>query len=393
MLGIEGWQVTSVKVVGKGLEVGVEREGSGFYCSECGTGNLFWHDRHERRVEDLPWAGRRVVLVFTRYRVDCPVCERVVVEQLPWVEVYHRHTRRFEETVYAWLKDGASVQKVAKAFGLHWETVKEIDKHFMQEEQSGEEWLSGLTHLGVDERSWGKGHRYLTIVSDLVKRRVVFVTEGRDQKALQRFYKKLRWKERKALQAVVMDMWQSYITATQRYAPQAKIVFDKFHVIKHLNEKLDTLRRQLQASLSKEDRLGMKHSRWILLKGKEHLKEREQSRLEQLAQINQPLYQAYLLKEDFREILTPGPLPEKLDALAEWFANAKATHLKPLQTFIEQCGRWFEGLLNYLRTGLTNALAEVLNNKIATIVKVAYGFRDKEYFKMKIIQACAKPTH
>jgi len=328
-----------------------------------------------------------VELTFPQYRVLCPCSGRVVTEHLDFVEPYQHQTRRLQESIYWWLRTGTTTSKVAKAFGLSWVQIRHIDARMIRQEQKRQSWV-GLRRIGVDEKAVGKGHDYITIISDLDKRRVVFVADGRKRSSLNRFYRRIGKTRAAELEVVTMDMWKPYIQSTKKYAPQADIVFDKFHILRHLNEKIDQLRRELQKKLEKESRQVVKRSRWVLLKASENLTDRQRQTLVQIAQNNQPLYQAYLLKEQFRILLQPADVPTALDRLAGWFSEVYASGLTPLIRFVQQCGRWFEGVANYFKHGATNAFSEAINGRIALMIRLANGFRDREYLKLKIYQQC-----
>jgi len=285
------------------------------------------------------------------------------------------------------LRTGTTTSKAAKAFGLSWDQVRRIDSRIIKQEQSRQSWV-GLRRICVDEKAIGRGHDYITIVSDLDTHRVVFVAEGRKKSSLNKFYSRIGPARCQELEVVAMDVWTSYIESTRKYAPQADIVFDKFHIIRHLNEKIDQVRRRIQKKLEKEGRQTIKRSRWVLLKANENLTDNQRETLDQIAKNNAELYKAYLLKERFRVMLEPTTLETAMSRLADWFADVYDSGIKPLIRFAEQCGRWFDGLMNYFKHGLTNALSESINSKISLMIKLANGFRNREYFMLKIYQQC-----
>ncbi|MFQ5500591.1 MAG: ISL3 family transposase [Candidatus Zixiibacteriota bacterium] len=387
VLGIGGYRVTECEVSESEIRLRIERENPGHICPNCKQMILFCYDSTERTVKDLPMSGKPVYLTFSQHRIECPCSGRIVKEHLEFVEPYQHQTCRLQQTVYWWLRTGTTTSKAAKAFGLSWDQVRHIDSRIIKQEQGRQSWV-GLRRICVDEKAIGRGHDYITIVSDLDVHRVVFVVEGRKKSSLNKFYRRIGSARCQELEVVAMDVWSSYIESTRKYAPQANIVFDKFHIIRHLNEKIDDVRRGIQKKLEKEGRQTIKRSRWVLLKANENLTDRQRERLDQIAKNNAELYKAYLLKEQFRLILEPTSLEIGMSRLAGWFAEVYESGIKPLIKFAQQCGRWFEGLMNYFKHGVTNALSESINSKISLMIKLANGFRNRDYFMLKIYQQC-----
>ena len=387
VLGLEGYGVTESDVSDEEIHLRIEPDHPCYVCPRCKQMLLFYYDCRDRTILDLPMSGKRVWLTFRQHRVQCSCSSKVMTAELEFVEPRQHQTRRFQETVYWWLRTGTTTSKAAKAFGLSWDQVRHIDTRFIEQEQGRQSWV-GLRRICVDEKAIGRGHDYLTIVSDLDKPRVVFVVEGRKKSSLNKFYRRIGKARARETQVVAMDVWSPYIQSTKKYAPQAQIVFDKFHIVRHLNDKIDAVRRQIQKQLEKEGRTTLKHSRWVLLKAEENLTDRQRETLKQIEENNSELYQAYLLKEQFRALLEPTHVKAAMDRLADWFADVLDSGIQPLIKFVHQCGRWFEGLMNYFKHGVTNALSEAINSKIALMIKLANGFRDRDYFMRKIYQQC-----
>lgn len=387
VLDIQGYHVVDCEVGDTEIRLRIERDSRGYLCPQCKQLHLWCYDSRERTVQDLPMAGKRVFLTFQQHRIECGCHREVVTEEIGFVEPHQHQTQRLQDTVYWWLRTGTTTSKAAKAFGLSWDQVRHIDTRLIEREQRRQSWV-GLRRICVDEKAIGCGHDYITIVSDLDTRRVIFVAEGRKKSSLNKFYRRIGKARAEQIEVVAMDVWEPYIQSTNKYAPQADIVFDKFHILRHLNEKIDDVRRHIQKELEKEGRQTIKRSRWVLLKASENLTEKQRDTLERIAEDNAELYKAYLLKEQFRSFLEPTDVKVALDRLADWMAEVYASGIEPLIKFVRQCGRWFEGLMNYFKHGVTNALSEAINSKIALMIKLANGFRDRDYFMLKIYQQC-----
>jgi transposase len=274
---------------------------------------------------------------------------------------------------------------VARHLGIDWHTVKEIQKthlrrHFFQPS------LKGLKRIAVDEISIGHGHHYLTVVLDLDTGAVVFVGEGKGTDALEPFWKRLK-ASRARIRAVAMDMSQAYISAVTANLPNSTIVFDHFHLIKLFNEKLTELRRDLYREAT--DLLHknvLKGTRWLLLKNPENLDDErnERSRLEEALSLNKPLATAYYMKEDLRLLWS---LPDKASAqahLGDWIARAEISGIRILKDFANTLRTHRRGILAYYDHRISTGPLEGTNNKIKTMQRQAYGFRDRDFFILRI---------
>jgi len=246
--------------------------------------------------------------------------------------------------------------------------------------------LKKLRQLAIDEISIGKHGRFLTVVLDLKRGAVVFVAEGKGSAALEPFWKRLR-AARAKIQAVAMDMSPAYIKAVSEHLPKAEIVFDHFHIIKLFNEKLSDLRRELfRQAQDQQLKDVLKGTRWLLLKNPEHLDPRhnEQQRLDQALKLNAPLATAYYLKEDLRQLWQQPNWRAGRKFLTAWCKRALASGIRILQQFAQTLRKHARGILNYFKFPISTGPLEGTNNKIRTLQRQAYGFRDSEFFKLKI---------
>lgn len=245
--------------------------------------------------------------------------------------------------------------------------------------------LSHLRLLAIDEIAVGKGHRYLTIVLDLESGAVVFVGEGKGSQALDPFWRRLK-RSGARIEAVAVDLSPAYTLAVRGHLPGAKIVYDAFHLVKLLNDKLSDLRRELQRKAEEETKEALKGTRWLLLKRAKNLDEErnEHERLDAALRLNEPLAAAYYLKEDFAELWKqPGKATGEA-FLLDWIASAKASGIRQLRTFANTLESHQEGILAFYDVTISTGPLEGVNNKIKTMQRRSYGFRDAEFFRLKI---------
>jgi transposase len=279
-----------------------------------------------------------------------------------------------------------TIQDVAHHLNISWDVIKGIQKKRLRRRFARPK-LSKLRQIAIDEICIGKGHKYLTIVLDLKTGAVVFVGNGKGSDALLPFWKRLKLYKSK-IQAVAIDMSPAYISAVLGNLPQAAIVFDHFHVIKLFNEKLSDLRRKLYNQMTESsDQKVLKGTRWLLLKNPENLNDsrNERQRLLKALQLNQPLATAYYLKEDLRQLWTQH---NKLAAelfLIDWTERARASGVRILIKFAQTLCAHRTGILAYYDYPISTGPLEGTNNKIKTMKRQAYGFRDIEFFKLKIL--------
>jgi len=353
-------------------------------CSACGSRRVWKKGTVFRRFITLPIGLRATIIEFPIQRVLCLVCGLTRQVKIGFAEPDRRYTKRFERYVLD-LSKHMTMKDVARHLGISWHTVKEIQKahlcrHFSQPS------LKRLRWIAVDEISIGHGHRYLTVVLDLASGAVVFVGEGKGANALEPFWRRLK-SSRARIEAVAMDMSQAYIAAVRSNLPHATIVFDHFHVIKLMNEKLTELRRDLYreaTDLLQKDVL--KGSRWLLLKNPENLRDdhNERARLEEALSLNKPLATAYYMKEDLRLLWSfPNRAPAEAH-LQDWIARAEASGIRILKDIAKTLTTHRDGILAYYDHRISTGPLEGTNNKIKTLQRQAYGFRDQAFFMLRI---------
>jgi transposase len=382
--GVRGYRYARTDYLEGEVVFTIEQERDRLRCSACGSDQLTCHGGETRLFRSLPIGNRPTHLLFSVPRVECHACRLVRQVSIDFADPRRRYTHAFERYALE-LSKSMTIKDVADHLGVGWDAVKDIQKRHLQRHFTKPK-LKHLRLLGVDEISIGKGHRYLTVVLDLESGAVVFVGDGKGADALDPFWRRLRPSGAK-IEAVALDMSKAYILAITENLPEAALVFDRFHVVKLFNDRLSDFRRELQREA--EEGLHkdvLKGTRWLLLKNPENLdpKRRERERLEEALRINQPLAAAYYMKEDLRQIWEQ---PDKTTAalvLADWIRRADASGIKILHKMAATLGAHRHGILAYYDHPISNGPLEGTNNKIKTMQRQAYGFRDREFFKLKI---------
>jgi transposase len=385
MLGVRGYKYCRQKMVAGGVEIYVEVPDEKLQCPECRS-QIVWRKGHkERRFRSVPIGRKTTTIVAEVPRVYCHDCQAIKQIKLRFAKPHKRYTRFFERHVLD-LLGGMTCLDVALHLGVSWKTVKSIEKTRLKQKY-GKIPLKEVKHIAIDEIAVAKGHKYMTLVLDLDSGRVIFIGKGKDEKALAPFWKKLK-RSRAKIQAVASDMSKAYIAAVRNNLPDAVHVFDRFHIMKYFNDQLSKLRRRLyrEAKGDDEAQSALKGSRWVLLKREENLdaNKNEPERLEKALNLNADLYSAYLLKEDLYELWEADDENEAFRCLASWIAMAEHSQIPEMQAFANTLRNHHDKILNYHACPITTGPLEGTNNKIKTMKRQAYGFRDDEYFMLKI---------
>ena len=359
-------------------------------CGACGFIKRAWYDRKRRRVRDLACGDYLEIEVR---RIDCPRCLKVKQEKLDWLADNPFYSKRFAFFVGRRCRV-MTIKDVAKETHLDWKTVKEFDKHYMRE-QLRRTGTPAPRVIGIDEISIRKGHTYRIVVSDLLRHRPIwFGGKDRSEQSMDEFFKWLGAKKSKRIRLAVMDRWKAFRNSTLKaeHAPQAAILFDKFHVLRHLGEALDTVRKSEYARLRGKDRRFIKGQKYTLLSRRENLTTRGHRSLKILLKANKRLNTAYVLKEAFGQLWdcqTEGWARRFFD---NWRDSLKWQRLKPYEKFAKMIESHWDGIAAYCRPENKVALGfvEGVNNKIRVIQRRSYGLRDEEYLRLKIL-TCILP--
>ena len=363
-------------------------------CGACGCIHHSWYDKRNRLVRDLAAGDRRVYIELEIRRVDCRNCRAVKQEKLSFLADNPFYTKRFGFFVGRRCR-ASTISDVARETHLDWKTIKELDKQYMAEQlrRSGS---PSPSIIGVDEISIRKGHTYRIVVSDLERHRPIwFGGSGRSEEDMDLFFKWLGPKRSKGIRLAVMDMWKPFRNSTLKpeHAPQARILFDKFHVLRHLSDALDQVRKSEYARLTGKDRRFIKGQKYTLLSNRENLTTAGRRSLKTLLAANKRLNTAYLLKESFGQMWSFQRPGWALRFFENWRSSLKWQRLKPYEKFAKLIERHWGGITAYCQPENKVALGfvEGLNNKVRVIQRRAYGLRDEEYLRLKIL-TCTLPA-
>lgn len=387
-LGLKAHFVREMQETPDKLVAVVERLGQRrLRCGRCGREVQHTHGRVPRAREwrDLRVRDKPLVIVYRPFRVICPDCG-VRVEKIPWAGPRQRVTHALALAV-ATLAKKLSWAEVAEHFGLNWKTVAAVVKRVVKCGLVRRRWKP-LHVIGLDEVSRRKGQVYLTLVYDLERGRLVWVGEGRDTATMDQFFSWLGKRRGRAVRVVCCDMWAVYIDAVQRRLPWAKLVFDRFHVVKHLNEAVDEVRRAMWRALRGEERGAFKQTRWLWLKNPWNLTKKESRRLSALCRKNLPVVRAYYLKETFQRFWDYVSEGWAWPYLRQWLWWASHSRLEPMQKFARMIRNHLEGILAWTKLRVSNGALEGMNNKVKAVSHRSYGFRKVATFVTAIWHAC-----
>lgn len=351
-----------------------------------------WYDRRIRKARDLSCGDRRVYLEFEIRRVQCKRCKAVKRERLEFLADNPFYTKRFAFYVGERCRS-SSIKDIARELKLDWDTVKTLEKQYMQA-QLAKAGKPGPKAIGIDEISLRKGHTYRIVVSDLIRERPIwFGGIDRSEASMGQFYESLGKRKTKGIRLAVMDMWKPFRKATAAHAPQAAILFDKFHVMRHLGEALDEVRRAEYRRLSGKSRSYIKGQKYTLLSHRENLTLAGKRGLKKLLAANKRLNTAYLLKETFGQLWDYHSETWARRFFENWRASLKWQRLKPYEKFAKMIDRHWDGIAAYCKpeNKVSLGFVEGLNNKIRVIQRRAYGLRDEEYLRLKIL-TCILPA-
>lgn len=383
--GLKGYHYQGLDVVAGQVFMKVRHDPDALRCPNCASADVLRRGTWPRCFRTIPIGKRSVYLYLPVQRLECLNCGVVRQMDLGFADPRYTYTHAFERYALE-LSRFMTIKDVAHHLGVSWDTIKEIQKRYLKRRFEKPK-LKHLQLIAIDEISIGRGHRYLTVVLDLESGAIVFVGDGKGADALKPFWKRLRGSGAR-IRAVAIDMSPAYIRAVRKNLRNAVIVFDHFHVVKLFNDKLSDLRRELQREA--EDALHkkvLKGTRWLLLKNPENLDEKhdEQKRLDEALRINKPLATAYYLKEDLRLLWSQFDKSEARRFLSDWCARAEVSGIRMLKDFAKTLRIHREGILAWYDFEISTAPLEGTNTKIRVLQRQAYGFRDQDFFKLKIM--------
>jgi len=351
-------------------------------CPEC---HSRWTVRRkgskQRALRMVPIGTRPTWLRLKIWRIRCEKCGALRWPTLPFVKGRARHTTRFAQFALD-LLHWMPISGVAELLGVSWDLVKDLHKDYLEKKYKAPP-LRDLRYLAVDEFSLRKGHSYMSIFVDLESGRILHAVEGKSAEVIEPFLRIVARRAR-VLQAIAMDMNTGYIPVVQKYLPEADIVFDHYHVTALINKAIDELRREQQSHLDDMGRKTLKGSRFLLLSNYEKLDDEKQNRLNALLEANRPLFTMHTMKEQFREFWEKPSMIDGMAFLEAWCKDALDSGINQLQKVAKTLMSHCYGLLNYFIHKISCGPVEGINNKIKTLKRQAYGYRDIAYFKLRL---------
>ncbi len=392
ILSLPGAGVASVEFSDEGLVIGLRRSRRRKLLCPCGAKTWARYDGSRRRWRHLDFGACRVFVVADVFRINCRGCGRVRTEQVPWARPNARHTRDFDDVV-GWLAQRADKTTVATLLRCSWEAVDNITKRLV-DEQLDDSRLDDLYHIGVDEISYKRGHRYLTIVADHDSGKVVWTATDRKKESFGSFFDALGDERVKQIQAITLDASSIYQPIARAHAPQATLCVDPFHVIKWCNEALDSFYRAQPAPLPVFDKSysnytnpAWKRMRFALRTGAENLDKDRRAMLNELRRHNYRLYRAWELKEGLRALYRDVNPEDAAAYLRRWCASAIRSKITPFHNLVRRIHKHFNAIIAAIRLGLSNSRLEGINAKIRVIQRRGYGHPTAESL-MAMIHLC-----
>ncbi len=389
LLAIQGLTVRGLHFDRTGLVVEVAPTWRIPRCGECGAMCRRIHDGRWRRWRHHDLAGMTLHLQYRILRAHCPSCGTVKTERVPWAALGANFTYAFEERA-AYLAQQCSRTAVATLLRTAWRTVGSIIRRVVdRSREEGDDGLDGLRLIGVDELSYRRHHEYVTVVVDHERGRVVWASKGKSAATLKRFFEDLGPERCSQLEAVTLDLSQAYIKAVTEATPEAKLIFDRFHIQRLAQEALDETRRdEVRKAESKEEKAALKGTRWTLQKSAWNLTDADVQTLEELEWTNRPIFRAHMLKESLVSILDGRQINVARRRLVSWIAEARRSGLHHFKRIAGTIEKYINGILEYIRTRLSNGRTEGLNGKIRTITRRAFGFHSAGALIAMIFLCC-----
>ncbi len=380
-----GFELTNLQVSDSLVNVQLEPDPKApLICNSCSKPCSTIHDRQWRTIRDLPMLGRCVRLNVLMFRLACPDCGPRL-QQLSWLCRYSRVTQRLAQTI-AQLCTKLPAAHVAQLFGLHWSTVREIDRRHLRQALS-ERPCAHPTRLIMDEFALNKGHRYASVILDADTKRVLWIGLGRSRMSIRGFFEQLGATGCARIQAVAMDMSTAFDLEVRKHCPHVRIIYDLFHVVaKYAREVISRVRVDAANQLrhDKPARRVIKQAHWLLLRNPARLEPQQQVHLNEVLQANQSLMTVYVMREQLKSLWIAPDAWEWRRRWKQWLLHAKQSEIPALSRFANLLKPYWRGIVSRVRWPMHTGVLEGINNKIKLIKRMAFGYRNSDYFFLKI---------
>lgn len=391
LLGLESpWTVSRVELNVTEQRVDIwagHPEGARWPCPDCGTTVALYDHAEERAWRHLDSCQFQTYLHARPPRVQCPT-HGVRQVRLPWAEARSRFTTLFERLAIDVLLE-TDITGATRILRISWDEAWHLQARAVARGRKAKG-VQGPTQLGVDEKAAAKGHRYLTLVTDLERGTVEYVGDDRKQSSLDGYFLGLTGAQRAGIEAIALDMWEPFIQSIQTHVPEAasKMVFDRFHIMQHMGEAVDRVRRGEHRALRALGDETLTRSKYLWLYGAENVPAHHEDRFLSLLKMDLKTARAWALKESLRHLWSYRRQGWAERHVSRWYFRATHSRLEPVIAAARMVKRHLPNILTYFRHPITNAVSEGLNSKIQTIKKRAYGFRNREHFKTAIFFHC-----
>lgn len=391
LLGLDkAWRVSNVNLATalKRVEIALEPTGTPLVCPDCGKPSPGYDKGDERSWRHLDTMQFETRITARVPRCQCPDCG-VKTVAVPWAGKHSRFTLMFEAFAIEVLLACGNVKAAAELLNLDWNATatimnRAVDRGLIRRE------TDEVTRVGIDEKSFGKGQDYVSLMTDIDGGRVLEVVPGRDRDAADTLWETLPESQRDQVEAVAMDMWRAFESSTKVNAPQADIVYDRFHVSKHLNEAVDKVRRKENKALQQLDDDSLKGSKQLWLLAPENMSRKLRKALNELRELGLGTGRAWAIKEALRKFWDYEYVGSARKYFGWWYNWAVRSRLKPIVEVAKMLKRHLEGLLNFIRHKVTNAMTEGFNSKIQHLKYSARGLRNFESYRRRILFFCGK---
>ena len=391
LLGLDSsWKVADVDLdlLGNQVVVHLVHAGGRLCCSSCNEECSKHDTAPERTWRHLDTMQFKTEIKAAIPRCNCKKCG-VKTIAVPWAGKHSRFTLMFEAFAIKVLQAAANVKRAAELLGLNWDAVHSIIERAVDRGLERRK-LDGIHHVGIDEKSFGKGQDYISLMTDLRSHRVLEVAEGRTTESCDKLWETLTKEQQTKITGVSMDMWKAFMTSTKKNVPQAEIVHDKFHVSKYLNEAVDKVRRRESKALQADGDDRLKGTRQLWLFNEDNLDKARHNELLAAMRNDLKTGRAWAIKENFRHFWTYVYAYSAEGFFERWYSWAIRSRLEPVKKVARMLKKHLGGLLSYFRHPITNAITEGFNSRIQSIKSAARGFRSFVNYRLRVLFYCGK---